>query len=167
MDWIFFLIAPLALLTALGVVIFKNPLYSALSLVSNLLLVACLYALLQAPFLAVVQVMVYAGAIVVLMVFMIMLLNEKTEIRGLWYWGAGLTAVALAAILLNVFLDDASDSFAANRFRPFAGTAKRIGEALFGKYALTFEVASLVILVGLVSVVMLGFFARNTKGEGK
>lgn len=79
--FVFWILAILVLLSALAVVLLPNPLHSALCLASNLVAVAGIYALLGAHFLAAVQVIVYAGAIMVLVVFVLMLLNVKSEER--------------------------------------------------------------------------------------
>jgi NADH-quinone oxidoreductase subunit J len=167
MEWLSLVIAPLALLSAVAVVAFRNPINSALSLVVNLLLVACLYGLQQAAFLAIVQVMVYAGAIVVLMLFMIMLLNEQFEARSAWFWSAGLFALAIAAIFLNLFIQGAFSGLTLAPLQNLAGDASNIGRLLFGKYGFTFEVASLLILVGLVAIVMLGRPLKDSNEEQK
>ncbi len=79
MTAFFFLFALVTLLSAIGVVALRNPIHSALSLVLHLLMISALFAMLQAHFLATVQVIVYAGAIMVLVLFVLMLLNLKTE----------------------------------------------------------------------------------------
>src|SRR5919112_5277086 len=92
---IFFLFAGLAIACAISLVYHKNPLYSAISLVGVLLSLACIYVTLAAPFIAAVQILIYAGAIMVLVVFVIMLLNLDDEkpvnrLRYLYAMGAGL-----------------------------------------------------------------------------
>ena len=79
MDIIFYFLSALIIVASIGVVVLKNPVYSALSLIATLLGVACVFAIMQAHFLAVVQVIVYAGAIMVLVLFVLMLLNVKSE----------------------------------------------------------------------------------------
>src|ERR671921_1536016 len=85
MDWLhtvlFVLFGGLALGCAVAMVAQRNPLYSAISLVGVFVSLACLYVLLQAPFIAAIQVIVYAGAIMVLVIFVIMLLNVEEEVR--------------------------------------------------------------------------------------
>ena len=98
---LFILFAGLAIGCGLAVVAQRNPLYSAISLIGVLISLACLYVMLAAPFIAAVQVIVYAGAIMVLVVFVIMLLNVEQEERGRKRLGFLVpTAIALSAILI-------------------------------------------------------------------
>ena len=97
MSFAGFIISLAAVAAAIGVVAFKNPLYSAFSLIMNLLAVAGLYAVMNAHFLATSQVVVYAGAIMVLVLFVLMLLNLKTESTSAI--GVGRVALALIALL--------------------------------------------------------------------
>src|SRR6478735_547794 len=97
---LFFLFAGLAIACAISTVYHKNPLYSAVSLVGVLLNLACIYVTLAAPFIAAVQVLVYAGAIMVLVVFVIMLLNLDEDkplnrLRYLYVVGGGLGLILL------------------------------------------------------------------------
>ena len=80
MNLYLYIIAPILILSALGVVVFRNPIHSGLALVTNLIGVATLYAALDANFLAVVQIVVYAGAVMVLVLFVLMLINIKEEL---------------------------------------------------------------------------------------
>src|SRR5918993_2433544 len=102
MDTILFILfAGLAIGCALAMVVQRNPLYSAISLVGVFIALAALYVTLAAPFIAAVQVIVYAGAIMVLVVFVIMLLNVEEEVRGrLRLRFLVPTAIALAAVLI-------------------------------------------------------------------
>jgi NADH-quinone oxidoreductase subunit J len=157
-----FVLGVLAIVSAVCVVGIRNPLYSAFSLVVNLLAMAGLYALMDAHFLAVTQVVVYAGAIMVLVLFVIMLLNLKTEsgrklgvIRSACALavGLGIMASALPPILQqfqNVTPMALRDSMQAS-----VGTVKAIGEQLYTQYVAQFELASLVLLIGIVGAVML------------
>src|ERR687893_1809699 len=109
-QFLFVLFGGMALGCAVAMVAQRNPLYSAISLVGVFVSLACLYMLLQAPFIAAIQVIVYAGAIMVLVVFVIMLLNVEEEVRRplrLTYLipvGVLLAAVLVgeAALLLNL-----------------------------------------------------------------
>src|SRR3982751_5837942 len=97
---IFFLFAGLAIACAISLVYHRNPLYSAISLVGVLISLACIYVTLAAPFIAAVQVLIYAGAIMVLVVFVIMLLNLDEDkplnrLRYLYALGSGLGLVLL------------------------------------------------------------------------
>ncbi len=160
---LFGLMALLLLASAFGVVLCKNPIHSALCLVTNLLGVAVLFAMLDAHFLAMVQIIVYAGAIMVLVVFVLMLLNLKEEgdRRGVVFP----TLVILAAAALG-WVSYSLFSGAAHPFQfsvpAVQGTVFEIGQLLYREYLYPFEVASLLIMIGLVGAVMLA--RRRTKG---
>src|SRR3977135_695717 len=98
---IFFVFSGLAIASAISMVYHKNPLYSAISLVGVFISLSCIYITLAAPFIAAVQILIYAGAILVLVVFVIMLLNleddkQLNRLKYLWALGGGLGAVLLA-----------------------------------------------------------------------
>src|SRR3982750_3551975 len=100
-DAVFFLFAGLAIASAISMVYHKNPLYSAISLVGVFISLSCIYVTLAAPFIAAVQILIYAGAIMVLVVFVIMLLNLEEDqplnrLRYLYALGGGLGVVLLA-----------------------------------------------------------------------
>lgn len=162
MSFIEFVFAAIAIGAALGVVGFRNPLSGAFSLIVHLLSVAGLYALLGAHFLAVAQVVVYAGAIMVLVLFVLMLLNLKREsgrkiglLRGMATIGiASMLFVSIAGPMLSHF-SALSSVHLAEAARSSEGGVKAIGEALYGRYVVQFELSSLVLLIGVVGAVML------------
>ena len=165
---LFILFGGLAVGCAVAVVAQRNPLYSAISLVGVFVALACLYMTLAAPFIAAVQVIVYAGAIMVLVVFVIMLLNVEEEVRRpvrLRYLIP--VAVALAAILVaeTAFMLTLGGGPGANRFDPASvpqtgvGLTASVGTGLFTEYLLPFEVTSVLILMALVGAITL---ARRT-----
>lgn len=156
----FILFAGLAIGCALAVVAQRNPLYSAISLVGVFISLACLYVMLAAPFIAAVQVIVYAGAIMVLVVFVIMLLNVEQEERG----RARLkflvpTAVALAAILIAevAFILVSVQEFRVNPTATSSdiGLTHSIGSQLFTRYLLPFEITSILLLMAIVGAMTL------------
>lgn len=162
MSFMELVIGAFAIVSAVCVVSLRNPLYSAFSLVVNLLAVAGLYALLGAHFLAVTQVVVYAGAIMVLVLFVIMLLNLKSESGRKLGVVRSLVALVLGVTLLGSALPPVLDNF--KDFSSFTlldakrnseGTVKAIGEVLYTEYVAQFELASLVLLIGIVGAVML------------
>lgn len=160
---IFWLLSALLILSAFGVIIARNPIYSALFLVANLLLVGVMYALLNAHFLAAVQVIVYAGAIVVLLLFVLMLLNTQIEgkkplPRGRMFLGAILAGAFCSVLLPAIYLAFSDFPVAVD---PVDGTVAAIGKVLYTKYLVPFEAASLLITAGIVGAVML---ARQKKG---
>jgi len=157
---LFILFAGMAIGCALAVVAQRNPLYCAISLIGVFISLACLYVMLAAPFIAAVQVIVYAGAIMVLVVFVIMLLNVEQQDRGrprLKFLVP--TAVALAAILIAevAFILVSVQEF---RVNPTAaesnvGLTHSIGSALFTRYLLPFEITSILLLMAIVGAMTL------------
>lgn len=161
LDTVFFLIlAAAAVISAAGMLLNRNAIYAALFLILNFATVGIIYFTLSAPFVALTQVTVYAGAIMVLFLFVIMLLGaEKLP------YGEGslrtqrLVAIGLAVVLLveagyfmlvkqgGMFLNPAK----AAEF----GTVEQIGKALFNTYMLPFEVTSLILLAAVVGAIML------------
>lgn len=168
MSFFGFILSALAIAAGLGVVVFRNPLFSAFSLVTNMLAVAGLYAMLNAHFLAATQVIVYAGAVMVLVLFVLMLLNLKAESgRSISVGSIGIVIVAALTCftvvvppLLQLF-SAIAPYVAVDNARKAEGTVKNIGLELFQQYIVQFELASLVILVGVVGAVML---ANRRKG---
>ena len=154
----FLLLAVGAVGGALGVVLQRKAIYGALSLVGTFVATAVLYLMLSAPFLAVLQLIVYAGAIMVLFIFVIMLISVRFEESG---EGAGLpggikrfTAMGLAAVLVLLF---AILSFKMTITEPSgdtnAGSIEALGLSLYQKYMFPFEVASILLLVAIVGAV--------------
>lgn len=166
MTVLFVLIAGLVVASAIAVVALRNPIHSALALVLNLLGVAALYAMLDAHFLSAVQIIVYAGAIMVLVLFVIMLLNIKVEAakgKGLVLTiAAALTGLAFLALLAPMFYG-AVQGFTEHA-KPVEGTVEGIGELLFTRYLFPFEAASVLIMVAIVGAVMMG---KRRYQEGK
>jgi NADH-quinone oxidoreductase subunit J len=158
----FYLCGGTALLGAsLTVFHFRNPVYGAISLIVTMLALAGLFALLDAQFLAAIQVMVYAGAIMVLFLFVIMLLDlrqeepRNTPIGGLL---APLFAAAVLGLVVPFFPD--AEVKAAMNLTPIQGeTASWGGQglavALFGRHMIVFEATSLLLLAGILGVVVL------------
>lgn len=138
----------------------RNPLYSAISLIGVLLSLACLYVMLAAPFIAAVQVIVYAGAIMVLVVFVIMLLNvEAEEPRRNRLAFLAPTALGLAAILIaeTAFI---LYSVQASPYTPRdnvsnVGLTASVGTGLFTEYLLPFEITSVLLLMAIVGAMSL------------
>jgi NADH-quinone oxidoreductase subunit J len=160
MDVILFLIfAIIAIVSAVNVVVQTHPISSAISLIGVMASLAVLYLLLGAEFIAMAQIIVYAGAVMVLFVFVIMLLNAGAESKR----GRSLMAQLLGMPLLVAFLALASyfiqrlyPAGAMVRFGVFqGGTAQSVGMALFTTYLLPFEVTSVLILIAIVGAVVL------------
>jgi NADH-quinone oxidoreductase subunit J len=165
---LFVLFGAMAIGCAVAMVAQRNPLYSAISLVGVFVSLACLYLTLQAPFIAAVQVIVYAGAIMVLVVFVIMLLNVEEEVRRpvrLHYLIP--VGVLLAAILAGeaAFMISLGRGSARADFLPAqasdTGLTASIGTGMFTKYLLPFEVTSVLILMALVGAISLARQSRT------
>ena len=156
---LFLIFAGIAVLCAINVVVRTRPISSAISLVGVMGSLAVLYLLLGAEFLAAAQVIVYAGAIMVLFVFVIMLLNAGSETRrGHSFMAQLLGAPLLIALfgLLAFFVGLMLPRASAVRFGGFQhGTAQDFGRALFTTYLLPFEVTSILILIAILGAVVL------------
>ena len=153
---IFLVFAALALGSALVVVSHKNPVYSTMSLVMTLVSVAALFVLLGAPFLGVIQVLIYTGAIVVLFLFVIMLLNlqprsrEEPAFAGQGLQVAGAIAGALLLWVLIGFAFWRSGLGALKPLTPEMVAIKTLAHDLFTEYLLPFEIVGLLLLVAVI-----------------
>jgi len=162
MESIFFtIVAAAAILFSLLVITCKNPINSALSLVMTFFCLATFYVMLDAPFMAAIQVIVYAGAIMVLIIFVIMLLNVRTEsgrrtTHALFIGGA--TGVFLL-FQTFYFLNRSTLTGAKGTVDPAmiqqAGHTELIGTAMFTEFLLPFEAASILLLAAIVGAVVL------------
>jgi NADH-quinone oxidoreductase subunit J len=165
---VFYVFAALGVLAALGVVIARTPVRSALSLAVVFLSLAVMYLLLNAPFIAVAQVMIYAGAVLILFLFVIMVLNPRLEL-GIGTLSTqtvaafGITVVLiveLAIILSNAQLAPATGQFTPE-FVSQAGHVQVIGSLLFSEFLLPFEIASMLLLVAIVGAISLAKRVRE------
>jgi NADH-quinone oxidoreductase subunit J len=158
-QWLFGILSFLAIMFALMVVFSRNPVNSVLYLVLTFFCVAGHYLLLNAQFLAVVHIVVYSGAIMVLFLFVIMLmnLNEESEPQRSWL---NKTIAALAGgMLLFVMvgsLKGASDLQTAQFGHSQIGLVKNLGQVLFKEFLFPFEIASILLLAALVGAIMIG-----------
>jgi NADH-quinone oxidoreductase subunit J len=159
---LFIVFAGLAIGCALGVVAQRNPLYCAISLIGVFVALACLYLTLAAPFIAAVQIIVYAGAIMVLVVFVIMLLNVEAAERGRRLAYLVPTAIVLGTVLIGEVMF-VLYSVPLSREPPpglsDVGLTAQIGVGLFTKYLLPFEITSILLLMAIVGAMTL---ARRT-----
>ena len=160
MDQIlFYLFSALALGSASYFVFAKNPLYSILSLIVTFFTIAALYILLNAQFLAVVHLIVYTGAIMVLFLFVIMLLNlnkatipQKTSLTRV-------AAVIAGGIFFLVMVAATRHTIEINPRYPFSsqiGLVSQVGKALFHEFLLPFEVSSVLFISSMIGAVMFG-----------
>ena len=157
---LFILFAGMAIGCALAVVAQRNPLYSAISLIGVFISLACLYVMLAAPFIAAVQVIVYAGAIMVLVIFVIMLLNVEEEehrrarLKFLVPAAIVLSAVLIAEVAFILVTVQASQVTPASDGTS-VGLTHSVGAALFTQYLLPFEITSILILMAIVGAMTL------------
>jgi NADH-quinone oxidoreductase subunit J len=158
----FFLLSLIAVATAIGMLLSRNAIYSALFLVLNFITVAVFYLLLGAPFIAMAQITVYAGAIMVLFLFVIMLLGAESlpEARVLpWQKPlAGLLAFALIIESTFIFLTRARPTGDVAQPDASVNTVtnlRALGESLFTDYLLPFEVTSILLLVAMLGAIVL------------
>jgi NADH-quinone oxidoreductase subunit J len=173
--WCVWCIAAFACIaSALGVVSFKNPFFSALALIGNLASLAVLYLLLGGEFVAAGQVLVYGGAVMVMFLFVIAYLGDRTE-ETPWAggpsWQAIGTILAAAAILAEVIVALALTTggtltHEAQIARSF-GSPASIGRLFLTDHLLAFEVTSIVLLVAAVGGVVLGSHARALEDDAR
>ncbi len=163
---LFLVLAAAAIVSAILMITRRNPVTSALYLVFNFFIIAVLYLLLRAQFIAVIQVTVYAGAIMVLFLFVIMLLNLGDDKLLKWKLTSGKT---IAAVLCLVML--AEISYFIVNFVPGSGispkaesmgTVESIGKVLFTSYLFPFEMTSILLIAAIVGAVFLA--KKNVDG---
>ena len=177
---LFLVIAGLGIAAALGTVLARNLVHAALYLVAFFFLVACQFILLEAEFLAAVQVLVYIGAVAILLVFGIMLTrdvrgDETTRAPLAWSVPAGLVALGLLAVLVAALrgeagrgrrppwravvarpnIDPAGPNAASGQDRAVDDMGRTLGNELMGRYAIPFEVAGLLLTAALVGSIAL------------
>lgn len=153
MQTLFYLTAVLVLISAVLVICQKNTMHALLYLVLMMLAIAVLFYLLGAPFAAALEIIVYAGAIMVLVVFVIMMLNQgeaAAQKEGEWlessaWWGPALLSGLLLVELLPVMFGVIDPGHKGDIVE-----AKQVGIALFGSYLLAVELASILLMAGLV-----------------
>jgi len=158
---VFIVFAIAAIAGAVSVVIQRRPLYSVLSLVVTLISLAAVYVTLQAQFIAAVQVIVYAGAIMVLFVFVVMLLNVQDEVEPDRHRFLRWIAIPVAIVLIGEVVAVVS-ALKGSKYEEVINTdpvqlgdTTSIGAGLFSTYLLPFEVTSVLILMALVGAVVL------------
>lgn len=168
MEQIFFFYFAFVIAAAsMLVVALRNPIYSALALLIMFFHVAGLYVTLHAEFLAAVQIIVYAGAILVLYLFVVMLLNLKQDDRYHRQWplaaGVGIT-LFVEAIILTTMKGWTAPVIANGAETPAGepGNTEAIGDVLYSTYLFPFEVASLILLVAMIGAIVL---AKKDAGE--
>ncbi|MCW8858578.1 MAG: NADH-quinone oxidoreductase subunit J [Deltaproteobacteria bacterium] len=158
---LFYLTAVVAILSAFFVMKCRNPINSALNLVTTFLCLAVFYVMLESPFMAAVQIMVYAGAIMVLIIFVIMLLNLGLTVKTRYTHGlaAGGILSVMVLFVANYFTraGEATGTGGSVTSELIAsyGHTELIGRAMFVDFLLPFEIASILLLVAIVGAVVL------------
>ena len=172
MEQIFFYVfAAIALVAAVLLVAFRNPVYSALSLVAAFFALAGLFVLLNAYFLAAVQIIVYAGAIMVLFLFVIMLLNlghsdALERVAGKYRRVAVVLLAAVLVAQLGFMTGRRWAGMPASDEAPlFSDNVNAIGKLLYTRYLFPFEVVSLILLVALIGVMVMVKGNRESGGN--
>ena len=155
-EIIFFIVAGLLIVSS-GLVVFqRNVVHSAVALVAALFLIAVLFLSLNAPMVGVLQILVYAGAIMVLFLFVIMLLNPVglEQRRNLWWVAGSISGLLLIAMLAPVLfnLESAQDPMVATEL---FGGPEELARSLFTDFVLPFEIASVLLLVAIIGAVVL------------
>lgn len=156
--YIFYFLGFLAVSSAVGFVWARHPLYSVLSLIITFFSVAGLFILLNAQFLGIVQIIVYAGAIMVLFLYILMMLNLHKITETQREIGQKIIATFISGLLLIGFVG-AYQGFARGKIEVInseIGLTKNLGKVLFNEYVLPFELASILILSGIVGSVLIG-----------
>lgn len=160
MDQIlFFIIAAIAVISAVYFVVARNPLYAILSLIVTFFSIAGMYVLLNAQFLGIIQIIVYTGAIMVLFLYILMMLNMNKADEGkknivgkvIGFVSAGILFVGLLGAYKGLKLETV-----AGNINYEAGLTANLGKLLFNEYVLPFELASILIFAGIISATLIG-----------
>jgi NADH-quinone oxidoreductase subunit J len=159
-PFFFYLLATLAVVSGILVITRRNPVHSALALITTLLALAGLYLMLYAPFVAGVQIILYAGGIMVLFLFVIMLVAiEKAEREAQFnsQWVVGIVATAALGVLFVLVYARGRSMFEGHPVLgvPESSNTQEVARWLYGAYMLPFEIASLLLLVAIVGAVVM------------
>jgi NADH-quinone oxidoreductase subunit J len=164
---LFYLFAAVAVVASLLVIAQRNPIYSVLLLIASFGALSGLYVLLDAPFVAVIQIIVYAGAIMVLFVFVIMLLNagEEEHTKGsrvaLLF---GVPGMLVASVLIGWVLIERTGTHTLSA-GALPGAPRTIGWLLFHNFLLPFEVTSILVLIAIMGAVVLASHPDADQGK--
>ncbi|HUI28582.1 MAG TPA: NADH-quinone oxidoreductase subunit J [Candidatus Acidoferrales bacterium] len=156
---VFLVLAVAAVASAILMITRRNPVTSALYLVFNFFVIACLYLLLRAQFIAIIQITVYAGAIMVLFLFVIMLLNLGDDKLLKWKLTSGKSVAALLGIAMLIemlyFVTNFASTSEISPKSESMGTVESIGKVLFSSYLFPFEMTSILLLAAIVGAILL------------
>ncbi|MDQ2718496.1 MAG: NADH-quinone oxidoreductase subunit J [Bacteroidota bacterium] len=156
---LFWFLTALALVAAIGVISSKNPIFSVLWLIIVFFAISGHYILMNAQFLAIVNIIVYAGAIMVLFLFVIMLMNLNTEaepVKNLYMKMAGIISGLTLMIVLIAALSGSTSKDVLLRPGTSVGLIKNLGNALFNQYVVPFEISSVLFLSAMVGAIVIG-----------
>lgn len=163
---VFLILALIAIAAAAGLILSRNTVYSALFLIINFLAVALIYLVMGAPFIALAQITVYAGAIMVLFLFVIMLLGaEKPKEIEQMKWQRPLAFILSGAILVEgvyALITRVAVTVTTSPATSVLSDPKTLGMSLYTKYSLPFEITSVILLVAAIGAVVL---TKKTKKE--
>ncbi|MGV3613510.1 MAG: NADH-quinone oxidoreductase subunit J [Fluviicola sp.] len=166
LDLIFYILGGLTIGTALMVVLSKHPVRSVLYLVLTFFLISANYVLMNAQFIAIVNIIVYAGAIMVLFLFVLMLLNLNKENEPkhspLMTIGAAVAGGSLFLVVVAAMRDAILATPMIDANSPKVGLVENLGQVLFTKYVLPFEVSSVLFLAAMVGAVLLAKKEKQT-----
>ena len=168
-DVVFVAASALAIASALGVVLSGNPFYSALSLIGNLIALATLYLLLQSDFLAAAQVIVYAGAVMIMFLFVIAYLGGRASepVRDRPWWQAVAALAAAGAVVAEIVFAVGRQTFGpGERVNDSFGAPQAVAASFLGRYLLTFEATSVLLLIAAVGGVVLAARRPERRGAG-
>ncbi|MCB9345415.1 MAG: NADH-quinone oxidoreductase subunit J [Saprospiraceae bacterium] len=158
-QYLFYTLAAITIMTSLLMVFTKNPVHSVIYLIITFFLIAGQYVLLNAQFLAVVHIIVYAGAIMVLFLFVLMLLNlnEDTEPRAsaMWKLMAGIGSGSLLITFVGAFRGSIQVNIP-EQGNPKIGLVENLGRVLFRDFVVPFEIAGILFLAAMVGAVLVG-----------
>ncbi len=169
-EILFYIFSSILVLTSLGVILFKNPVYSAFSLISSFLTSAFLWLLLQAEFLAIVLVLVYVGAVMVLFLFVIMMLNIGHEVKTSKYnriapIGLLVGFIIIGELIALIWVRSDQFSVTSNVVSDMYGNISNtalLGSTLFSDYIYAFEIAGFILLLAII--VPISLTIRSRKG---
>lgn len=158
-QWIFGILSFLAIMFALMVVFSRNPVNSVLYLVMTFFCIAGHYLLMNAQFLAIVHIVVYAGAIMVLFLFVIMLMDLNQDQEPQKTWLTKIIAGIAGGVMLFVLVGSlkGAEQMNLSSYGPSQiGTVKNLGKVLFSEFLFPFEIASVLLLAAMVGAIMIG-----------
>lgn len=156
---LFWFLSALALLGAIGVIASKNPIYSVLWLIVVFFAISGHYILMNAQFLAIVNIIVYAGAIMVLFLFVIMLMNLNSQtgpVKNVYMKMAGIVAGLTFMIVLVAALSHSETQNIVMRPGTSVGLIENLGKALFNTYVVPFEISSVLFLSAMIGAIVIG-----------